>query len=111
MFRFQFHVMRDHPDHNYPIIAGLWGADNYANLSRALALKSRLFSTEPWDWKYSDQTYLRDTVWPQVAPSIYLVLKQIKINLPHNAPCLQARHSAFIHDSHRCGLKQRRKYG
>ena len=66
--------MRDHPDHNYPIIAGLWGADNYANLSRALALKSRLFSTEPWDWKYSDQTYLRDTVWPQVAPHLYIYL-------------------------------------
>ena len=73
MLRFQFHVMRDHPDHNYPIIAGLWGADNYANLSRALALKSRLFSTEPWDWKYSDQTYLRDTVWPQVAPSFIYI--------------------------------------
>ena len=72
MLRFQFHVMRDHPDHNYPMIAGLWGADNYANLSRALALKARLFSTEPWDWKYSDQTYLRDTVWPQVAPHLHI---------------------------------------
>ena len=99
--------MRDHPDHNYPIIAGLWGADNYANLSRALALKARLFSTEPWDWKYSDQTYLRDTVWPQVAPHPYLLLQQ----QTEIITWLQARHSAFIHDSHRCGLKQRRKYG
>ena len=107
MLRFQFHVMRDHPDHNYPMIAGLWGADNYANLSRALALKARLFSTEPWDWKYSDQTYLRDTVWPQVAPHLYLLLQQ----QTEIITWLQARHSAFIHDSHRCGLKQRRKYG
>ena len=99
--------MRDHPDHNYPMIAGLWGADNYANLSRALALKARLFSTEPWDWKYSDQTYLRDTVWPQVAPYPYLLLQQ----QTEIITWLQARHSAFIHDSHRCGLKQRRKYG
>ena len=110
MLRFQFHVMRDHPDHNYPIIAGLWGADNYANLSRALALKSRLFSTEPWDWKYSDQTYLRDTVWPQVALSIFYI-SSFATDLDNPIPWLQARHSAFIHDSHRCGLKQRRKYG
>ena len=62
--RFQFHVMRDHPNHNYPIIAGLWGANNYLNLKRAKMLKVKLFKTRPNDWKYSDQKYLRDEVWP-----------------------------------------------
>merc|ERR1711963_468107 len=30
----QFHVMRDGPFHHTPILAGLWGADNYRNFSR-----------------------------------------------------------------------------
>ena len=35
----QFHVMRDGPFHTATILAGLWGALNYLNMSRATQLR------------------------------------------------------------------------
>ena len=35
----QFHVMRDGPFHLHPILAGLWGAVNYLNITRATHLR------------------------------------------------------------------------
>ena len=30
----QFHIIRDNANHNTAIVAGLWGVDNYKNISK-----------------------------------------------------------------------------
>ena len=56
--------MRDHPGNNWPMVAGMWGANNYVNLTRAYNLKTKLFNTAPYEDKTSDQFYLKTEVWP-----------------------------------------------
>ena len=62
----QFHVMRDGPFHHTPILAGLWGADNYRNFSRALEVRRRLLEVKPNQWKFFDQKILATRVWPVI---------------------------------------------
>ena len=62
----QFHVMRDGPFHHTPILAGLWGADNYRNFSRALEVRQRLLEVKPNQWKFFDQKILATRVWPVI---------------------------------------------
>ena len=56
--------MRDLPFHKTEIAAGLWGADNYLNISLTQSMRTEMFSIVP-DFKYGyDQTILTKTVWP-----------------------------------------------
>ena len=65
----QFHVMRDGPFHTAPVLAGLWGAVNYINMSKAAAVRKSLLSVKPnLDYSY-DQQILRSVVWPVIRDS------------------------------------------
>lgn len=55
-----FHVMRDHPYHNVPIMAGLWGVKN----KRTTQNLHKLFRFRKMKSYYQvDQMYLHVTVW------------------------------------------------
>jgi hypothetical protein len=62
----QFHIMRDEPFDHPTILAGLWGANNYINFSKALAVRSRLLDVRVEHGKFYDQAVLHDRVWPIV---------------------------------------------
>ena len=62
----QFHVMRDGPFHTSQILAGLWGANNYINLTTAAAVRKSLFSVKPQLKKSFDQITLNSRVWPVI---------------------------------------------
>ena len=65
----QFHVMRDGPFHTTPVLAGLWGASNYLNITRAAAVRKSLWSVQPQlDYSFDQQT-LRSVVWPAIRDS------------------------------------------
>jgi hypothetical protein len=55
-----FHIMRDHPSHNVPILGGLWGG-----YSRPLKHMNELISATPIEGKYGeDQHFLAANVYP-----------------------------------------------
>jgi len=62
----QFHVMRDGPFHRSTILAGLWGANNYHNLSMAASVKAALLGVQPNLYKFYDQRILHSRVWPVI---------------------------------------------
>ena len=62
----QFHVMRDGPFHRSTILAGLWGADNYQNLSMATTVRNALLGVQPNLYKFYDQRILHGRVWPLI---------------------------------------------
>ena len=62
----QFHVMRDGPGHTSQVMAGLWGARNYHNLTRVAALRKSLWSVKPSLDKSFDQDILNSRVWPVI---------------------------------------------
>lgn len=62
----QFHIMRDGPFHITTILAGLWGANNYHNLKKALNIRKRLLDVPVRHWKFYDQAVLHKRVWPAV---------------------------------------------
>ena len=60
----EFHIMRDHPEHYLPIMAGIWGC--------TAAGASRIVGTVPWganEHRFVDQKWLRDTVYPMARTS------------------------------------------
>ena len=74
----QFHIMRDGPFHLTVMLAGLWGANNYLNMTRAAELRHRLLQVRVDQWKFYDQKILKTRVWPHV------------------------RRHATVHDSYNC---------
>ncbi len=58
-----FHVMRDHPEHNAIIMAGMWGAKKPILQDMDYLLKSYKMENT----FQIDQNFLRDVVWPRVA--------------------------------------------
>jgi hypothetical protein len=65
-----FHVMRDHPAHGVPILAGMWGARKPI-LGDILHLMESYRRGSSWETgqKQLDQNFLRDVIWPRVAYS------------------------------------------
>ena len=68
----QFNVMRDGPFHRSTILAGLWGANNYVNLSMANSVKAALLGVQPNLYKFYDQRILHSRVWPIIRYSLML---------------------------------------
>lgn len=61
-----FHIMRDHPEHCLPILAGMWGC-SVGGARRIVNLRpSNLPSQHP----FIDQEWLRDTVYPVACTSM-----------------------------------------
>lgn len=54
-----FHVMRDHPFHRHPMMAGMWGGRG-----GALPEISRLIGEHPGNHRSLDQEFLRERVYP-----------------------------------------------
>ena len=64
----QFHVMRDHPAHVLPVMAGMWGARGEG----ARKLASLLPEHPPSEHSMVDQVWLRDVAYPVMAPSLHV---------------------------------------
>lgn len=58
-----FHVIRDHPHHNIPVLGGTWGAVRGAIPNMLSLIKEWAGTTEGFD---ADQQFLRHKVWPLV---------------------------------------------
>ena len=61
----QFHIMRDGPFHSIPVLGGLWGANNYINMTRAATVRKSLLSVEPRVHYDYDQQTLRQSGPPR----------------------------------------------
>lgn len=59
---FDFHIMRDHPFHDAPILGGMWGARN--GILRELRPRFEAYPAE--DRWQTDQHFLRSVVFPRV---------------------------------------------
>ena len=46
----QFHIMRDGPFHTSTILAGLWGANNYLDMEKAVEIRKRLLDVPARQW-------------------------------------------------------------
>jgi hypothetical protein len=59
----RFHLMRDHPEHAELIMAGMWGG--VAGLLPRLSEQAiEYFESHGAKWRWVDQDFLRDRVWP-----------------------------------------------
>ncbi len=63
-----FHIMRDHPKHEYPILAGLWGTDTA--LLRDIDQLIRKWNR--FDYYGCDQTFLAKIIYPHVRKHAYI---------------------------------------
>lgn len=61
-----FHVMRDHPRHGMPMLAGLWGVKGPIAKKLARLMPAALVD----DYYMVDQQFLRQTVWPIARSSV-----------------------------------------
>lgn len=57
---YEFHVMRDHPRHGMPMLAGMWGMKSRYRWNVAKRLPDRLMD----DYYLVDQDFLSRRVWP-----------------------------------------------
>lgn len=55
-----FHIMRDHPEHYLPMLAGMWGC-TARGAARIVGLRGRPTAEPLW---HDDQLWLRDQVYP-----------------------------------------------
>ena len=57
----EFHIMRDHPEHGMPILAGMWGCTR----DGARRVRDRVpYQPGPVEHYQADQMWLRDAVYP-----------------------------------------------
>ena len=72
---FHFYILSyylDHPQHNVPILGGMWGFANYRNREQAIHLFSLLidrkiahhYNKKNNSLVFNDQRFLRDIYWP-----------------------------------------------
>lgn len=76
-----FHVMRDHPAHTVPILAGMWGAKKPILGDMQYLIKS--YSKASPNVKQSDQNFLKDVIWPRVS---YTTMAHDEFFLKNNFP-------------------------
>jgi hypothetical protein len=60
---FPFHVIRDHPYHCEPMMAGLWSG--WTGLLPSMAILTEAHRHEQ-DSRYADQKFLRRHIWPRI---------------------------------------------
>jgi hypothetical protein len=62
-----FHIMRDHPSHEYGIVSGMWGYFNAHNRTLSQHLVKYVIDKYISEWYYSDSTdqnFLDTFIWP-----------------------------------------------
>ncbi|HVI49412.1 MAG TPA: hypothetical protein VM802_31390 [Chitinophaga sp.] len=57
-----FHVLRDHPFHNVPVLAGMWGCRN----GLLHDMETTLEEWDRFDYKGCDQDFLASVIYPRV---------------------------------------------
>lgn len=62
-----FHIMRDHPEHNVPILGGMWGIRG-----NRLDIPELIRQWECHDCWQTDQTFLTAKVWPKVKDRVMI---------------------------------------
>jgi hypothetical protein len=64
----EFHIMRDHPAHSFPILAGMWGCrgGTLPNIDKLIA-RWTLVHWRSLDYKGCDQKFLAERVYPLIA--------------------------------------------
>lgn len=65
---FKFHVMRDHPRHGVPILAGLWGT----TLAGAISIRDRTPKALKYDYYQVDQMWLSTNIWRTARRSLMI---------------------------------------
>ncbi len=69
-----FHIMRDHPKHEYPILAGMWGAQ-----TRCIRdIKSLIARWRRFDYYGCDQKFLAQVIYPRVKSASFIHSECIK---------------------------------
>ena len=63
-----FHIMRDHPKHEYPIMAGMWGAKS--QIMRDIV--SLVEAWESFDFYGCDQTFLGKVIYPRIRSCVMI---------------------------------------
>lgn len=66
-----FHIVRDHPYHNAPILGGLWGARNQI-LKDIFELLENFEKSGAPDVKQYDQTFLRELVFNRIKDQSFI---------------------------------------
>lgn len=61
-----FHVMRDHPYHSIPILAGMWGVVG-GKLNGIAQASKEFVKSAPEQYKFQDQDFLTKWVWSKVS--------------------------------------------
>ena len=64
IFSYQFHFMRDLPNHNTEILGGLWGANVYMNISRTISMITDMYAMGPDGRRGADQIIIAKVIWP-----------------------------------------------
>jgi protein O-GlcNAc transferase len=59
-----FHIMRDHPYHNVPILGGMWGCRN--GLMKKIRLSNLINEWGKYERKGIDQDFLGEVVYPLI---------------------------------------------
>ncbi|MEV8637771.1 hypothetical protein AB0395_39605 [Streptosporangium sp. NPDC051023] len=65
----EFHAMRDHPEHDMPILAGMWGAKRDGARAAAALLPAQHDGVERWQ---ADQLWLAHQVYPIAKRSLMI---------------------------------------
>jgi hypothetical protein len=63
-----FHIMRDHPAHNAPIMGGMWGARGHILKD----IKNMIEEYQKGDFWQVDQIFLREKIYPMVKSISYV---------------------------------------
>lgn len=77
--KYNFHVMRDHPQHNCAILGGMWGIKKYlipTELQNRMTLYTYL---NCWG---ADQRYLHDVIWPLITGNVLIHDEIFEVNKP-----------------------------
>jgi len=82
-----FHIIRDHPYHNAPILGGLWGARNKV-LQEMTSLLHEFENTKTPDRKQYDQIFLGNVVYNKIKDKTFVndefFEKKNKLKTPRN---------------------------
>lgn len=79
---YQFHAIRDHPEHRAYILAGLWGIKKSQGLVIKQLLEKYFITNSNIEYVQYDQYFLRDIVYPAVISNgvFYVFNEWIRLN-------------------------------
>ena len=94
-----FHIIRDHPLHDYEILAGMWGCKNGVLLGKMHSLISRWFlykSVKKGNFKFADQHFLSEFIFPLINDNNVCVHDPFFAKKPFPENCPKRTHENYI---------------